>query len=326
VSSNDGTAVSDDDPMATSTADEEEEFELRRQHLREQLSREGAGDFSPVSDTGPNIPGVNCKSEKSTSKVQDARRLEQGITQASEARGSSSNGDPPTSALPDDGSGGSSGTPPPYADPPIAPNHEESDDYYLDPLHYEPPFQPSTDYSSPDSTWQEWANEQLVRDGRSDKGKAFKPLPEDRDRSSNTRIRKRNEKMIDLKEQMIQEENEHQRKKRKQEDDFDKMRQEAERDHNINRARDREKLFDATFMSDMNMRNEIGKYLGNGQEKESSEDEPTDLTLSDEEWLTRTIRHDGAESQITAIRAVLMELGQDEEDIREWLLRHHNER
>jgi hypothetical protein len=206
------------------------------------------------------------------------------------------------------------------------PNHGELDHYYLDPLYLDSPFQQGTDYSCPDSTWQEGANEQLVRDGRSDKGRAFKPLPEDQDRSSNARIRERDMEMSDLIDQMAKERQEYLRKRKRQEDDFAKMRQEADRDHHINRARGRKRLLSAAFISDMDVRSEIGGYLGIGRGKESSEDEPTDLTLSDEEWVTRLIRSQGAESQITAIRAELMELGQAEEDIREWMLRHHNER
>ena len=76
----------------------------------------------------------------------------------------------------------------------------------------------------------------------------------------------------------------------------------------------------------MDVRSEVEGYLGLGRGKEPSEDEPTNFTLSDEEWVTRLIRNQGADSQITAIRAELMELGQAEEDIREWMLRHHNDR
>jgi hypothetical protein len=78
-------------------------------------------------------------------------------------------------------------------------------------------------------------------------------------------------------------------------------------------------------MSDMDVRSEVEGFLGLGRGKEPSKDEPTDLILSDEEWVTRLIRNQGADSQITAIRAELTELGEAEDDIREWLLKHHND-
>jgi hypothetical protein len=71
--------------------------------------------------------------------------------------------------------------------------------------------------------------------------------------------------------------------------------------------------------------NALEEYLVK-EGKRPSEDEPTDLTPTKEEWLTRIVRHRGVESQTTAIRNKLMELDQEEEDVRTWLLRHTNER
>ena len=79
------------------------------------------------------------------------------------------------------------------------------------------------------------------------------------------------------------------------------------------------------FLDDMYTWNAVDGYLVK-RGKSPSEDEPTDLTLTKEEWLTRVVRHRGVESQTTAIRNGLMELDQEEENIRAWLLRHTNER
>jgi len=124
---------------------------------------------------------------------------------------------------------------------------------------------------------------------------------------------------------MAREKRDYLRRRERQEDELAEMQQEAARDRQVNRTRNRKRSFNTAFMANMDLRHEIEGYLL-GRGKKSSKDEPTNFTLSDEEWVTRLIRNQGADSQITAIRAELMELGQAEEDIREWLLRHHNER
>ena len=124
---------------------------------------------------------------------------------------------------------------------------------------------------------------------------------------------------------MAREKRDYLRRRERQEDELAEMQQEAGRDRQVNRTRNRKRSFSTAFMANMDLRHEIEGYLL-GRGKESSKDEPTNFTLSDEEWVTRLIRNQGADSQITAIRAELMELGQAEEDIRGWLLRHHNER
>ena len=75
----------------------------------------------------------------------------------------------------------------------------------------------------------------------------------------------------------------------------------------------------------MYIRNTTEEYLVK-EGKKPSEDEPTTLTLTEEQWLTRLVKHRGVESQMTVIRYELMELGQEEDDVRTWLLRYTNER
>jgi hypothetical protein len=182
-----------------------------------------------------------------------------------------------------------------------------------------------TNYSCLESTWQEGANEQLTEDGKSDKGKSFKPLPRDQDRSSRARNKERDREMNRMRERIARERRDHMKRREKLEGELAEMEQEVEKDYQIRRAKNRKRSSNAAFMDIMEVRHEIEGYLL-GKGKEPSEDEPTNFVLSDEEWVIRLVRHQSAESQITAIRAELMELGHNEDDIREWLLRHHNER
>ena len=103
------------------------------------------------------------------------------------------------------------------------------------------------------------------------------------------------------------------------------MEQEVEKDREIRGSVSRKRSMAEAFLDDMHTWNPVDGYLVK-REKGPSEDEPTDLTLTEEEWLTRVVRHRGVESQITAIRNGIMELDQEEENIRAWLLRHTNER
>ena len=60
-------------------------------------------------------------------------------------------------------------------------------------------------------------------------------------------------------------------------------------------------------------------------DKVPSEEEPIDLRLSEEERLTRLVRHRGVDSMMVAIRSELMDLEEEEMDVRTWLMRHTNE-
>jgi hypothetical protein len=128
-----------------------------------------------------------------------------------------------------------------------------------------------------------------------------------------------------MRERIARERRDHMRRREKLEGELADMEQEVEKDYQIRRARNRKRSSDVAFMNIMEVRHEIERYLL-GKGKEPSKNEPTNVVLSNEEWVIRLVRHQGAESQITAIRAELMELGHNEDDIREWLLRHHNER
>jgi len=271
-------------------------------------------------DTAPDDPGINCKRPESPSQGCNTKQIAKprGTQDTpTKGRGGSSHGVPATQGIASDGSGGSSG------DPYVLPKHGGSDPDLPD--HVFSPFSQGTDYSCPGSTWQEGANEQLTEDGKSDKGKPFKSLPRDQDRSSRARTEERDRKMNQMREEIARETRDYMRRREKMEGELAEMEQEIEKDHQIRRTKNRKRSSTVAFMEDMDMRHEIEGYLL-GKGKRPSKNEPTNFVLSNEEWVNRLVRHQGAESQITAIRTELMELGQNEEDVREWLLRHHNER
>jgi hypothetical protein len=173
--------------------------------------------------------------------------------------------------------------------------------------------------------WQEGANEQLFEEGKSDKGRTFKPLPREQDRSSQTEVRECDRKRRRLEEAIAREAREYANRREELENKLAEMEQEVEKDRQIQRTAGRKRSSAEAFQDDMSTRNATEEYLVK-EGNRPSEDEPINLTLTEEEWLTRLVRHRGVESQTTAIKYELMELGQEEEDARTWLLRHNNER